>query len=81
MHFSDEMECWENCNGDRLTVGTYVKATDYGDYFDELTGSKYMVTAIEFNEKDEVVISINDGSIQSTKTHKSGFKICDLDPV
>ncbi len=82
MHFSDEMECWENCYGERLTIGTYVKSTDYGDNIASLDAEyEYMVTSLKFNDKEEVMIGLNDGSIDSIKTDKDYFKIADLQPA
>lgn len=82
MHFSDEMECWETCHGENLTVGAYVKATDYGDNIESLEAEKiYMVTSLKFNDKQEVMIGLNNGLKDSTKTEKDYFKIVDLQPA
>ena len=82
MLFSDEMECWENINGERLTLSAYVKATDYGDNIESLeTDKKYMVTSLKFNDKEEVMIGINNGSNDCIKTEKDYFNIADLQPA
>ena len=80
--FSDEMECWENCYGERLILGAFVKATDYGENIESLEDYKtFMVTSLKFNDKQEVRIGLNNGSSTCTKTHKDNFGIADLQPA
>lgn len=79
---SDEMQCWEDCYAERLTLGSFVKATDYGNNIENLEEDKiFMVTSLKFCDNKGVMIGINDGSRESTQTNKDYFNISDLQPV
>jgi hypothetical protein len=76
------MECWENIYGERITIGIYVKATANGDNIESLEADKkYMVTSLKFNDKEEVMIGLNNGSKDSIKTDSDYFNITDLQPA
>ena len=82
MRHDTEMYCWQEFNGEKLTVGDHVKATTYGENIESLDADKtFMVTSLKINDKQELVIGLNDGSKECTKTHQDHFRMDDLQPV
>jgi len=77
MH-SEEMIRWEDCHGDRLTVGAFVKVTEDSDRYKRLKDKTFMVVAITINSKYDVEIAINNGSLTNLNVCFDGFKINEL---